>query len=449
MKQFAFILLFQFAISGFLCAQSWEITEVGTLPEAVSNNAVVEGVVNGVPYIYSFSGIDLSKIFSGVHLKAWRFNTQNGQTESLPSLPDNMGKIGVGISRLDNTIYIMGGYSVLSNGNEITSNKVHRFDMVSNSYLPDGQQIPVPTDDHVQAVWRDSLIYVVTGWNNTTNIPNVQIYNPSTDTWQAGTSVPNNFNYTAFGASGVIIQDTIFYFGGAAAIFPTGNPFPIQTRLRKGVINPDNPTEITWTMDQFAADVNGYRMGATTVGERAFWLGGSGTTYNFNGIAYNNTGGVPPLNRSLYFDPATAEWAISFHDPIPMDLRGVGSVNDSTKYLMGGMLANQTVSDKVFRLTWKEGLTSVEQTPIRQSAIQLFPNPANEQLTIELTENYPHKTPLTLLNTQGQIVQTIAIASNTTTLTIAVGQLNNGIYLLQYFNDEGGVETQKISIVHP
>ena len=37
-----------------LFAQNWEITEVATLPEAVSNNAVIEGFVNGVPYIYSF-----------------------------------------------------------------------------------------------------------------------------------------------------------------------------------------------------------------------------------------------------------------------------------------------------------------------------------------------------------------------------------------------------------
>ena len=54
-----------------LSAQSWEISEVGALPEAVTNNAVVEGFVNDVPYIFSFSGLDETKVPSGIHLKSW------------------------------------------------------------------------------------------------------------------------------------------------------------------------------------------------------------------------------------------------------------------------------------------------------------------------------------------------------------------------------------------
>ena len=41
------------------------VTEVGELPEAVSNNPVCEGFINGVPYLFSFGGIDNSKIYSG------------------------------------------------------------------------------------------------------------------------------------------------------------------------------------------------------------------------------------------------------------------------------------------------------------------------------------------------------------------------------------------------
>jgi len=37
------------------------VTEVGFLPEPVSNNAQCEGFVNGVPYLYSFGGIDITK----------------------------------------------------------------------------------------------------------------------------------------------------------------------------------------------------------------------------------------------------------------------------------------------------------------------------------------------------------------------------------------------------
>ena len=114
--------------------------------------------------------------------------------------PDTLGKVAAGASRVGNIIYIFGGYHVLANGDEISSNKVHRFDVSQNQFISDGAPIPIPIDDHVQAVWKDSLIFVVTGWSNSQNVANVQIYNPSTDTWLAGTSVPNTSHDKVFGA---------------------------------------------------------------------------------------------------------------------------------------------------------------------------------------------------------------------------------------------------------
>ena len=104
----------------------------------------------------------------------------------------------------------------------------------ANRFLADGAPIPVPIDDHVQAVWRDSLIYVVTGWSDTRNVPNVQIYNPTEDKWIEGTSVPTGVQFESFGTSGTILGDTIFYYGGASF----GFRFPVQNTLRKGVIDP-------------------------------------------------------------------------------------------------------------------------------------------------------------------------------------------------------------------
>ena len=43
--------------------------------------------------------------------------------------------------------------------------------------MPDGADIPKAIDDQVQAVWQDSLIYVITGWSNTTNVVDVQASN--------------------------------------------------------------------------------------------------------------------------------------------------------------------------------------------------------------------------------------------------------------------------------
>ncbi|MGB1248877.1 MAG: Kelch repeat-containing protein, partial [Chitinophagales bacterium] len=238
-----------------------EVTEIGALPEAVSNNAVCEGYVNGIPYLFSFSGIDTSKVYSGIHLKSFRYNITTGQSEQIGDLPDNNGKIAAGASRIGNIIYIAGGYHVAANGSETSSAKMHRYDINNNVFLTDGADIPVATDDHVQAVWRDSLIYLITGWSNTGNIPDVQIYNPTTDTWLVGTPTPNNHQYKSFGASGTILDDTIFYFGGAAS----SAGFGIQNQVRKGVINPIDPTDITWSIDTPEIAIVGYRMACTSV----------------------------------------------------------------------------------------------------------------------------------------------------------------------------------------
>ena len=72
----------------------------------------------------------------------------------------------------------------------------------------------------------------------------MQIYDPALDQWSVGTEVPNNNNYRCFGSSGYIIGDTIFYHGGAA-----GFNFGAKKQLRKGVINPNNPTG-TWLDEQ-------------------------------------------------------------------------------------------------------------------------------------------------------------------------------------------------------
>ena len=170
------------------CVSSFaQITEMSPMPERVTNNAVVEGFVNGVPYVYSFAGLDSTKTYSGINLRSFRYNTQTDEWESIAPLPDTLGKIAASASRIGDIIYIIGGYHVLANGSEISSDKVHRYNTQTNEYLTDGAPIPTPIDDQVQVVWRDSLIYVVTGWSNTNNTNKVQIYNPTTNQWMQGT----------------------------------------------------------------------------------------------------------------------------------------------------------------------------------------------------------------------------------------------------------------------
>ncbi len=339
--------LFALLISFSSSAQfNWTWTELDTMPIRTANNAVCEAVVNGEEFVYSFGGIDLSKTSAGIHQRSFKYGvTSNTWTEIAP-LPDTLGKIAKGASFVNGKIYILGGYHVLTNGNEVSSDRVHIYNPALDAYEIDGASIPLAIDDHVQAVYKDSLIFVVTGWSNTANRPEVQIYDSYLNQWQAGTAVPNNSFFKAFGASGTIIGDTLYYHGGVS-----GSSFVARTYLRKGYINPTDPTDITWEQMANAPGDAGYRAACSSAGNTVFWIGGAPTAYNYDGIAYNGSGGVDPSARALHFSLHDYQFNDETSEPHGvMDLRGIAKLSNNRWIICGGMDTNQVVSNRTFLL---------------------------------------------------------------------------------------------------
>jgi len=184
-------------------------------------------------------------------------------------------------------------------------------------------------------------------WYNKNNVANVQIYNPVKDKWFKGTPTPNSNNYKVFGGSGTIIGDTIYYFGGASF----GKHFPSKSVLRIGFIDKNNQTKIVWKDTILPQKFRGYRMACAKINGIPFWFGGSLKTYNYNGVAYDGSGGVSPSNQLFYFKNRKM---YKINLDLPMDLRGIASFNDSIKYIIGGMTNNQKVSNKIFKLVYKK-----------------------------------------------------------------------------------------------
>lgn len=425
-----FAILQAFALDA--SAQVWNVTDVAPLPEPITNNAVVEGYIGDTAYVYTFGGLDSTKVFSGIHLRSYRYAVEGDRWERIADLPDTLGKVAAGASRVGNILYIIGGYHVFANGSERSSNRVHRYDVRANAFLSDGAPIPVPIDDHVQAVWRDSLIFVVTGWSDVGNVPNVQIYDPAADTWQMGVQVPSNHTYMSFGTSGAIVGDTIYYFGGAAS----SSGFPIQNALRKGVIDPQDPTQITWSTTVFANMINGYRMAATRVYDFVHWLGGSNITYNYNGIAYNGSGGVPPARQNLFLDTRSGGWNILSNNQLPMDLRGIAEVGPETRYLVGGMEDGQQVSPNTLLLEYinVSGNALSERLEYIQEPL-LFPNPATDEVYIDIGKSPISRMKVEVFNLNGKKVmeQMMEFAAPQ---PLAVGQLANGIYFIKIYGNQ-------------
>lgn len=410
MKYFtAIFLFFSFAISGYsqvnLSRKTVFFTEeLSPMPEPVSNNAVLGREIDGYVYYYSFGGIDSTKIYSGIHNRCWKYNDYEDEWTALPPMPDSLGRIAAGVSVIDTIAYVIGGYHVFEDGQELSFDDVFRFDLKNDVWLENGTPIPVKIDDHVQVTYKDSLIYVITGWSGSgfsgTNVANAQIYNPASNSWSVGTPVPNTNQYKAFGASGVIIEDTIYYFGGAKI---SGSNFLPANELRKGAINPDDPTDIEWSV--LTTDYAAYRSLAWPMNESTpvapedfiHWIGGSANTYNYDGIAYDGSGGVISRDSSLIYGRfqnafqafiGCISWSKGIIDR--MDLRTfIGYNNREYVIMAGGMEGEQQVTAKTTKI-YHTFCSSIEDTPA-QPSFNVYPSPSSG--TIYWICNY--QTPVT------------------------------------------------------
>lgn len=394
---------------------NWMWTELDTMPVRTSNNAVCEAIVNGTEYVYSFGGIDTTKEYSGIHQRSFKYDVLSNQWSEIDPLPDTLGKISAAASFVKNKIYIIGGYHVFQGGSEISSNRVHIYNPQTEQFEANGAPVPIPIDDHVQCVYKDSLIYVVTGWSNTTNKPDVQIYDPTIDQWLSGTSTPNTGYFKVFGASGYIIGDTIYYHGGTTA----GFSFTAQPFMRKGYINPNDPTLITWELMNDAPGASGYRSACSGSGNTVFWVGGAGTAYNFDGIAYDGSGGVDPSARILHFN----NWSYQHIDNVSephgvMDLRGIATLPGNRWVICGGMDSSQVVSNRTFLL---------ENFLLNDNTI------GNDKLSIESGMNTivirsKNFEKASIINMMGQTIKKYKEANE---FMIDKSQVEPGIYLFQ------------------
>ena len=74
-----------------------------------------------------------------------------------------------------------------------------------------------------------------------------------------------------------------------------------------------------WSVVTPEPTISGYRTGPTVVNDQVFWLGGSGVTYNYDGIAYDGGAGVEPVERSLRYNTITGVLSVESIPGLPMD----------------------------------------------------------------------------------------------------------------------------------
>lgn len=339
---YCFALLFCSFLSQ--CQPAAPFARMADMPMAITNNALCGITIDNKEYVYSFGGLGKNKTHEDITLRSFKYDVQENLWSEIAALPDTMGKVAAAANVIKGKIYIVGGYYVFPDGHEKSSPNVHVYDPTTDTYLPDAANIPTPIDDQVQTVWRDSLLYVITGWSDSLNVKTVQMYEPEENTWQYANPLPEEYSYAVFGSSGVIVNNTIYYMGGAGN--RQNKNFPIQSILREGKIDPSNPLNIKWSSSTIE-NAGIYRSAAFLLNGQASWINGAELSYNYNGIAYTGPP-VDPLQQIIQFDSVTRT-VITLSQQVPqvMDLRGAAIFSDKI-IIAGGMLPNQVVSQQTF-----------------------------------------------------------------------------------------------------
>jgi N-acetylneuraminic acid mutarotase len=300
------------------------------LPAAVTNNAVA-GTTDGD--LFSLMGLGQPKTSASITNTCFTLNTNSNSWLQLPNLAD-AGRIAATAQAVQDRIFLFGGYSVASDGSEHTSASVNIFDRSAATWTR-GKDIPIPVDDSLSALYLERYVYLISGWSETKNVSNVQIYDTETDCWEQATPIAG---VPLFGHFGTCSDNQLFYFDGVS---DQGRKFSISDVCWRGSIDLQDHMEITWSQMPAHPGPARYRAGCQSSAGKLLIVGGTDNPYNFNGTGYDGKPATP-LQSTLTFDLSSCSWDMKAAR-CNMDLRGLVRRGHSFVSI-GGMTVHQTVS---------------------------------------------------------------------------------------------------------
>lgn len=311
---------------------------------AHTNNAVAAvASPQGVTLVTTL-GLTSGKTWRNVSNQAVAYTPETDNWRALAPVP-GPGRLAATAQTIRGKIYLFGGYTVDSSGNERSMPNVDIYDPRTNRWSR-GADMRVAVDDAVSGTYRDSLVYIVSGWHDTDNVRDVQIYDPARDVWLAATPFPGT---PVFGHSGSLARNTIVIVDGTRR--NDARPrYSIVKQAWRGDIDSLQPTRITWRAIEQHAGPALYRAAAGACARYVIIAGGSDTPYNYTGIGYD---GAPatPRDAILAYDTESDRWQSLGRAPAPsMDHRGLVVTADGSGWTVGGMRGAQEVSPEVARL---------------------------------------------------------------------------------------------------
>ena len=315
--------------------------KIPPLPVAVSGNAVAS--LRGGMELYSLMGIGNKKTWNDIKSDIYLLRLSSSKWTEERSVPGVGGRLGAAAIGIKRRVYVFGGYLVDGQGMEITVPDV-------NAYLPDehrwyrGEDLPVGVDRAVIGLAHERFVYLVGGRSRTGPVNNVQLYDSLKNTWSDATPFPGT---PVFGLAGGLVDDAIVIVDGAMKSPDGGAPYVASDACWIGRIDKKDPDKIAWSKLPPHPGPGRFGIVAGPFEHRIIFSGGTTQPHNFKGLGFD---GKPSELSTVTFsyDVRANRWDTLTDESFPARSdAGAILATPAGPVIIGGMLENQTVTDRV------------------------------------------------------------------------------------------------------
>jgi N-acetylneuraminic acid mutarotase len=334
-----------------LCAvflRAVDQSKIPPMPVAVSGNAVAS--LRGGLDVYSVMGVGPKKTWDDITNQVYVLHLSSAKWSTGRPVPGVAGRLGASAIGAKGQVFVVGGYVVDAQGNELTLGDV-------NSYFPDqrrwyrAKDIPVPVDSAVIGLTQNRYIYLVGGRSKTGPVNNVQVYDVEKDTWSQATPFPGT---PVFGHAGGLEDETIIFVDGAKKNTGEGSPFVPSEECWSGHIDKKDPNKIEWS--KLPAHPGTARFGIVAgpgEGHKILFSGGTAAVHNYKGL--DAEGKPAELSTTTFaYELHGNKWITITEDTFDVrtDSRGI-VLTPIGAMIVGGMVNNHAVTARAMLLVKK------------------------------------------------------------------------------------------------
>jgi len=353
-------------------------------------NAGAASVVYG-NYLYSIGGMN-----SNSNNKLFRFDVSNNVWTSLASIPNTFSGIYEGGSVIIGTkIYAL----------HDVNDAMKIYDINSNSWIM-GSSRPISAQAPSMAT-INGYIYVIGGYTNNGATGEVDMYNPTNDSW---TIINNPKPTPCYGSLALVYNNEIYLFGGRDK---NGN------NLR--TIEVYNPSTNSWSSKNPMQNESHYFGSGGVINNKIYVIGGQ-------------------LYTSQYcieeYDPITDDWKAVSYIPssLPITFGSAFGVINNKIYIAGGDDANYKPITTTEEITIQQCNSTGINNIYNNQNINIYPNPTTGIINVILSGIFSSDFHVDVYNILGVLLQAKKLNMAETSFNVDLNRYSSGVYLIRIYN---------------